>query len=595
MQDYGSLQRCAEDASALVVDQILTDGGTVLWQKYLERKAFPFAADAAVDAAVSRLQMCFVMHDDGEKPDATDDWALEEEPEPGEVDSWARMHLSVRKLKAEPGKKMRGGMTPGATAEAAKSTVTSTQGSPGPTSATPEGKQSGEKGPATKKKKGPESRVQPLVEENFLDEEEERLRDAKQSEEQKRREKEKQARDAERRKEQERQRIAALHEEMAKRPHTFDHEGALIWIDEVKTDKLPSVQEKFPYTIKKARGAEQRQQSDMAEFIEKGSPGKDATGKKGERNRRNRQRGGVGAAGNEPEFTDGFSKLQHGQPPILETMTVSPGVLLESMGRKKAGPEARNERQMTRKEYVQQAERDTSLGAYSDEGSPAAKAEKEEEKPAAPAAAASAGGDAAAAAAAAAGGDAAGTTLPPLARNNSIVGQKGPAVDFGGDQPPAPPRAIQKAPKAPAYATRARKFEAIGPFQRSRYHKPSLGGPSGFGMAQPPLGATMGHGLLRHGSMKESYFFPPAVPPLNPALLRGSASEGALGSLSGRKGPSPGRGSSRDASLSRLDSMMAGQSSEEAVDPYLKHGTMVAERTNAYRVFKMAVSPDKRI
>ena len=33
-----------------------------------------------------------------------------------------------------------------------------------------------------------------------------------------------------------------------------------------------------------------------------------------------------------------------------------------------------------------------------------------------------------------------------------------------------------------------------------RLHVAPLGGPYGFGVAQPPLGATMGHGLVRHGS-----------------------------------------------------------------------------------------------
>lgn len=46
--------------------RILTDGGMLLWQKYLERKAFSFAATAITEALTSRLRMCYVHHDHGE-------------------------------------------------------------------------------------------------------------------------------------------------------------------------------------------------------------------------------------------------------------------------------------------------------------------------------------------------------------------------------------------------------------------------------------------------------------------------------------------------------------------------------------------------
>merc|ERR1711924_127319 len=66
--------------------------------KYLQRKAFPFAAETATDVLVSQLRLCFVAHDRGEPEDLTDteDWSLEAEPLPAEVDNWARMQLSIR-------------------------------------------------------------------------------------------------------------------------------------------------------------------------------------------------------------------------------------------------------------------------------------------------------------------------------------------------------------------------------------------------------------------------------------------------------------------------------------------------------------------
>lgn len=98
-------------------------------------------------------------------------------------------------------------------------------------------------------------------------------------------------------------------------------------------------------------------------------------------------------------------------------------------------------------------------------------------------------------------------------------------------------RPLLKAPPAPPRETRhmGKKFEAMGhlAFQRApRYHVPQLGGASGFGAAQPPLGATMGHGLVRHGSLKEDYFFPPNMPDIALPLNR-SSSEAVLGGRMG--------------------------------------------------------------
>ncbi|CAJ1375989.1 unnamed protein product, partial [Effrenium voratum] len=99
--EYGRSLGGAEEAVAATIDQILTDGGTLLWQKYLERKAFSFAATAITEALVSRLRMCYVPYDHGEPAEdgeLGDEWQIEEEPTSCEVDSWARMHLPVRRL-----------------------------------------------------------------------------------------------------------------------------------------------------------------------------------------------------------------------------------------------------------------------------------------------------------------------------------------------------------------------------------------------------------------------------------------------------------------------------------------------------------------
>merc|ERR1712139_753260 len=106
---------------------------------------------------------------------------------------------------------------------------------------------------------------------------------------------------------------------------------------------------------------------------------------------------------------------------------------------------------------------------------------------------------------------------------------------------------VQTAPPAPPMNVRAKKMQAIGHLgQPPRLHVAPLGGPYGFGVAQPPLGATMGHGLHRHDKAKESYFFPHPAPEI-PALLK-ATSEIAFGP----KGRGQVRTSPRSASLAAL-------------------------------------------
>merc|ERR1712224_204422 len=82
---------------------------------------------------------------------------------------------------------------------------------------------------------------------------------------------------------------------------------------------------------------------------------------------------------------------------------------------------------------------------------------------------------------------------------------------------------VQMAPPAPSHYVRAKKMVAVGHLGRDpRHHVAPLGGPYGFGVAQPPLGATMGHGLHRHHSTKEAYFFPDPKQEM-PSLLRSSS------------------------------------------------------------------------
>lgn len=572
--EYGRNFIGGEEAVAVAIEQILTDGGFLLWQKYLERKAFAFAANSVSDVLVSQMKMCYVPYDEGEKS-LDDGWTVEDEPEPSEIDSWARMYLPVRRATKD------NDATADRLSAAAKSRVAEAkrkapQKSAGKNQSSTSG---GSKAPKTIDKS--ESRSVPIPDQIEVDEHEERLRDAKALEEARRKDKEIKFRMSERQKEEERKKVQQLHEEMAKRAHTFDNEGNLIWVEDVKVEKLPKVQEAFGFNVK--RDARPRKEETDPK-VQSPAPGEKAARKK----HTSTSKEAVNI-----EFTDGFSKLQHGQPPILETMAVQPGVTLESMGKRKLGPDPNAEGHMSRKEYVQLAEREEALGssqfrpqhstttttatesksqmdsAHQQRAGGADGPERRQSKEASGGSGGTAPG---------AEGNL-GVTLPPLqpgsgAAQNAQGGTGYPQNESGTGQSSGVKTGIlaqaQKEPSAPHPSTRSKKYDAIGHLTRPpRYHPPKLGGQYGLSSAQPPLGATMGHGLVRAGSFKEAYFFPNPTPDLPMGLMRRSASEASPGS--GRRSqfrPGDGEGDSWDTG-----------------------GLMKPETSPAYRNFRHALFP----
>lgn len=602
--DYGGLPDsyfrslcAAEDVAGSIVDQILLEGGTLLWQKYLERKAFGYATEAVVGAAVASLQMCFVAHDKGEVNATESDWVLEEEPEPAPVDNWARMHVPLR----------RAGVIGDAASGAANSnrirtTISRNQqqnarsrnSDPRPRAAMPT--------TTLRTKPVAESRFVPFVDEHRIDEEEEFFREAKTQEETKRKERERRTREGERAKEEDRKQIAIRHEEMRIKPHTFDHEGNIIWVDEVKSDRLPKVQETANFLIKRetkaarSGGLEDALRSTMNTTTKtEAQPGKDAnsTGAKGSRRSPHRGRGSNKVPKViEPEYSDSFSKLLHGQPPILETMVVQAGVTLEALGKKKAGSHGLDDRgTMSRREYNRMAERDVAADYRGSLSGPAT-------------AGVAPGEDGSAAGLDLAEGNSATGSLPALrtARNSNAMGRTGSTRALGAGQGSP----MQRAPQAPPPGLRdiGKKFQALGAtaFQHApRYHAPQLGGPSGYGSAQPPLGATMGHGLVRHGSLKEEYFFPPPpVPGVPMAGLQKSVSDASL--ISGRRGAgrgggtTPGREGGTPKGASSKGSLKENSrdtTDADSVGEIGNQGVLRAENMSpAYRNFRKALVPE---
>merc|ERR1712151_1025447 len=183
-----------------------------------------------------------------------------------------------------------------------------------------------------------------------------------------------------------------------------------------------------------------------------------------------------------------------------------------------------------------------------------------------------------------------GSTLPPLQRTGT---QRGLGAQRGvqpgnGPQAPAP---MQMAPPAPSPAMRSKRFEAVGHLGRPpRFHVPKLGGPSGLGPTQPPIGATMGHGLIRHASLKDSYFFPPQTADLLLPVMR-STSEVSLGSARRAGGGLTPKGTPKGRPASTENSRHdKGAGNNDNEDDY-QGGRMHPEMSPAYRNFRHLIEP----
>lgn len=171
-----------------------------------------------------------------------------------------------------------------------------------------------------------------------------------------------------------------------------------------------------------------------------------------------------------------------------------------------------------------------------------------------------------------------------------------------GDEGSSKKGEVKMAPAAPPMHVRAKKMQAIGHLgQAPRLHVAPLGGPYGFGVAQPPLGATMGHGLVRHGSSKDAYFFPHSATPEVPSLLRASSDtavgvKGRGGSQLERSPRTGGKSGSRlddrsQTAPSRSIEDLMGGSRDDEESP--RHGQFrVEKKSQAYRGMRQQLFPN---
>ena len=77
-----------------VVDTIVNECGKILYQRYIDKQSYPYAAKLICQDLASHLEMCFVRKDPGELD--LEAWVQEPEPVPNTMDCGARSTVAIR-------------------------------------------------------------------------------------------------------------------------------------------------------------------------------------------------------------------------------------------------------------------------------------------------------------------------------------------------------------------------------------------------------------------------------------------------------------------------------------------------------------------
>mmetsp|Transcript_59863 Transcript_59863/g.110855 ORF Transcript_59863/g.110855 Transcript_59863/m.110855 type:complete len:579 (-) Transcript_59863:83-1819(-) len=334
----------AEAAAEAVVEAILQEGAEQLYDVYLQQKSFSFATHAIEEVITSELQLCFVPHDAGEQ-DSSGSWQLESEPPRCVIDTWARCMVPVRKTQApatlqnarqatmdaselqKRGTRRGGRLHSTASSHFSSTRLAQALIASSTTDATPENAKASTARP-------PQI---PLVEEWPEDEEESAMREMKERE--MRRRKDEEARLLNKAKEdaEEAAKLAQVQDQTKNKQFTYDSDGNLIWVQPVNVSKLPATNPAPSVAVKKdqadAGGADPAKRKRTTMQPRKSEVAKPA---------RRREEG----------FQDSFKRFASQQPKMMDSMSMSPGVVLEERGKAKGGGIGVTPRTMTRKEYT---------------------------------------------------------------------------------------------------------------------------------------------------------------------------------------------------------------------------------------------------
>jgi len=323
--DRDALRRESMDVSAAIIDEILSGGGEALYKHYLDDRLSQFAVRMAMEEMLEVVKWHFMSRDEGEgslaeKPS----WQIDEEPEPAEIDSWARGALRTRK-KPAPSPPPTGASVADKREVTRRSNRTSrrpstdnkaipTSGMESPASA---GSRAVSTATATQAKKKTTEVKPPTAAERqkkLLDEAK-----AKRAAEEK----------------QELDKLAKIQRELKGKEYIYDRNGDVVVIDELDASKLPAHSVNPMVNIK--TGAKQ-DFSDEVQALKKVMGAARTT---------------TSAGDAEKARAAALMRQQEQQPPAIETMDVVEGVTLMEAGKSKAGPQRKSDsNHMSRKDFL---------------------------------------------------------------------------------------------------------------------------------------------------------------------------------------------------------------------------------------------------
>eukprot|EP00930_Biecheleria_cincta_P071847 TRINITY_DN592_c0_g2_i3.p1 TRINITY_DN592_c0_g2~~TRINITY_DN592_c0_g2_i3.p1 ORF type:complete len:677 (-),score=159.95 TRINITY_DN592_c0_g2_i3:66-2096(-) len=631
----------AEATAEEVLQEVLTEGGKLLYDHYIAEKSFSFAAESICAALVAEMKMCFVRYDDGEyrqnkeaaearslhhsrtvhalrpaaaesivrphssmdgdsaaspgaasldvprpgsAPASTDversciatdgnagadlarplsreseqadsrgheeqvggakaGWVMESEPPRCRIDTWARARVPIRKklvrpqtladVAKDPRRTDRAGSSKRSQSRASSGTVSvSGSRSPSrfgnPTSPVPEGAEA--RGISL-----PPSKAQqiPIIDEREEDEEETMLRELKDREARKVRDEQMRTERKAAAEMEEAARLAQVKDHEKNKQFTYDTDGNIIWVQPLAVNKLPSTNPAPTFTCKEEDlGSSPPQPAANADAKPPAAPAR--APRSNAEGRSKKKHATV-------EFKDGFKKFPSQQPAMMDAMAMAPGVELQERGKSKKNENKLSANtNMSRKDYDEMLKKSGGFGRGSPQvASPPGKQPSAPELPRP--------GDASAL------GSAAKLPIPEEASaaadrsevSAQVSPRQGPAPgetmkvvrsEMGAElvpRAPAAPRPVQPAP--PQIARRMQsKRDALGYSLSTRERVQTGYGGSRYpgGTAQPPVGATMGHGLAPSDKKYEEYFFPNAVPALGLGGVLEELGEGHVQRLS---------------------------------------------------------------
>jgi hypothetical protein len=525
---FSPAQRAAEDA----VDAICSKGGKLLYDKYIHRLSFPFAATTASQQLVSELMMVYVRCDLGEahhsasplvpeqlgelpldcgddagagEPESEQDsWSLEPEPRRNTIDNWARTVVPVKKkivVKEVPEEAQRKssrrrpsipGSSRGSRAPSRTGTTAGSGGFGVPT-VSAERLQSA----------GPPAVIRLHEQREDVDEENTHIREAKDREYKRKMEEEAKERKRAAAKMQEKEELAQVQQQMSTKPYTHDSNGNIIWIQDVQVSQLPSLVANTGYTLPRDKGSK----GDTRDLSDTSKEKLSATSKSvtSARPLPPVQPKKLGEAGERARHSDSFKKgASTVQPSLFETMELSAGVALSNRSGKHKGrpPSQEAGGKMSRKEYEDLVRLTGGVSGYPEE--PLSQPDKPPERQLS--------------------GGSGGSRRDPPQQMQQVLPTEGSKrldskEDLGPELVPRPPDK-PRTPMQPAPPHSARRLNSM----RERMQK-GTGSRYPNCAPQPPLGATMGHGLVksRDGDIDEEFYFPPGTPGAgsrrNPSVL----------------------------------------------------------------------------